>query len=862
MTRHNKAQSDSQRDPRYDILFEPLQIGPVKTKNRFYQVPHCTGMGHLRPRTLAAMRGVKAQGGWGVVCTEYNSIHPTSDDLPHVSASLWDDSDIRAHSAMTDMVHEHGALAGAELWVSGARSANLYTREIPMDVANMPNAVGHPFQARAMDKTDIRDLRRWHKKAALRARDAGFDIVYVYATHGYLLANFLDPRTNTRSDEYGGSLENRVRLVRELIEETKEAVGDRCGVAVRFKADETIGADGVPEYGERHEMFEMLAELPDLWDINIADYSLEMGVSRFTQEGSLEPYMSWIKSKTSKPVVTVGRYTSPDAMVSLLKRGIADLIGAARPSIADPFLPNKIKEGRLEDIRECIGCNICYSGDSTGTPIRCTQNPTMGEEWRKGWHPEVAPTKGSNAKLLIVGAGPAGLEAARASGARGYEVMLSEATRELGGRVRREASLPGMSAYIRVRDYRAQQLLKMPNVEVYRESPLTAQDIFDIGADHVAIATGAKWRRDRFDGNSFVPVAPKGVPVLTPDDIMDGILPDGPTVIFDDDGYYMASVIAERIRQAGVPVTFVTADDSVSSWAGMTSERWRIRTRLIEAGIEIVTAHAMTAFDGKSATLECSYSGQTRRIDVAHAVLVTQRLQQDELYREILDRVDGDATALPFTLSRIGDCNAPAIVAAATYAGHKFAMELDTIVDIDQPLIHDRVDVGTRASEPADASPEYQETLLQYYEEEIAGEAYFLALADRVSAPEAVERLRLLAEVERHCAAIVAPLLGKYGLTPRPTPVLIDEGRGDADKGPQSYPEMIAYMKRTFPAYIDDFERLEALAPDEDKAILRRMTEHEVVAIEFLDRETSGVADSTEPLTAYLSTPVATVQAA
>ncbi len=287
------------RDPRYDILFEPLQIGPVTTKNRFYQVPHCTGMGYLRPRMLAEMRAKKAEGGWGVVCTEYNSIHPSSDDLTHVSASLWDDSDIRAHNLMTDKVHEHGALAGAELWYSGRRSANMMTREVSLDLDSFPNAVGHPFQTRAMDKQDIRTFRRWHRKAALRARDAGFDIVYVYATHDYLLSNFLSPRTNTRSDEYGGSLENRVRLVRELIEETKDAVGDRCAVAVRFAADEEIGEDGVPIHGERRDMFAMLADLPDLWDINIANYYVEMGASRFTKEAALEPYMDFVKSQTS-----------------------------------------------------------------------------------------------------------------------------------------------------------------------------------------------------------------------------------------------------------------------------------------------------------------------------------------------------------------------------------------------------------------------------------------------------------------------------------------------------------------------------------------------------------------------------------
>ena len=680
------------RDPRYDILFEPVKIGPVTTRNRFYQVPHCTGMGWARPRTVAEMRSVKAQGGWGVVCTEYCSIHPASDDQLHISASLWDDGDIRSHRLMTDKVHEHGALAGADLWFGGSRSANLATRLVSMDVASRPNGVGHPFQSRAMDKSDIRDLRRWHRNAALRAKAAEFDIVYVYATHGYLLAHFLDAETNTRSDEYGGSLENRTRLVRELIEETKEAVGDRCAVAVRFAADAKEGEDGQPIFGERQEMFAMMAEMPDLWDINIADYSLEMGASRFVKEGALEPYMKWVRSVTTKPVVTVGRFTSPDTMVRMVKSGVTDLIGAARPSIADPYLPNKIAEGRLEDIRECIGCNVCYSGDSLSVPIRCTQNPTMGEEWRRGWHPEKIAPRASDSLVLVVGAGPAGLEAARALGVRGYRVALAEAGRVLGGRVTREASLPGMSEYIRVRDYRVQQLQKMPNVDVYLESRLTPQDVMDFCADHVVIATGASWRRDLFDGKRFAPIAEDGTPVLTPDDIMEGKLPAGPTVVYDADGYYLGGVIAERLRKAGLEVTLVTPNERVSQWSENTGEGWRVPGHLMGLGIELVTAHGLDWFDGETVTLACEYSGRERSLAASGLVVVGQRAPVDDLYYA-LRNAGGDGT-LPFTLARIGDCEAPAIIAAATYAGHRYAQDLDRAVDIDLPMQHEKIDVG------------------------------------------------------------------------------------------------------------------------------------------------------------------------
>ncbi len=686
----------SDRDPRYDILFEPMKIGPVTAKNRFYQVPHCTGMGHMRPRTLAEMRRVKAEGGWGVVCTEYNSIHPSSDDLPTPSASLWNDSDIRAHRMMTDAVHEHGALAGAELWYGGHRSANLMTREVAMDIQSVPNAVGHPFQTRAMDKTDIKNLRRWHRKAALRARDAGFDIVYVYATHTYLLSNFLNPAINTRTDEYGGSLENRTRLMRELIEETKDAVGDRCAVAVRFAADEETGEDGAPIFGERREMFEIMANMPDIWDINIQDYSLEMGVSRFIKEASLEPYMEFIKATTDKPVVTVGRFTSPDTMVSQLKRGVMDFVGAARPSIADPFLPSKIETGDLSAIRECIGCNICYSGDSTGTPIRCTQNPTMGEEWRKGWHPEKIEAAHAEESVLIVGAGPAGLEAARALGRRGYNVMLAEGTTELGGRVTRESTLPGMSEYARVRDYRVQQLQEMVNVDIFLDSQMGVDEVMEVGADHVCIATGSTWRKERYNWETYVGVAAEGTDplILAPDDIMSGRLPEGPVLVYDEDSYYMGSVIAECLRNNGNDVTLATTSENVSAWAGKTSERWRVRSHLARLGVKFELAQELLSFDGETATLSDVFSGAEIPVHAAAVVMVTARAPSDDLYQALMDSVDGNADQLPFTLKRIGDCEAPAIVAAATYAGHRYARELGNPPDPDEPLKHDRVDVG------------------------------------------------------------------------------------------------------------------------------------------------------------------------
>ncbi len=526
------------RDPRYDVLFEPVRIGPVVARNRFFQVPHCNGMGWAQPRALAALRGVKAEGGWAVVSTEEVEIHPSGDCEPFHEGRLWTDEDIPALAMMADKVHEHGALAAIELTHHGASCANYGTREVPLAPSHRPIVYYGPVQARAMSKRDIGEFRRWHRDAALRAKRAGFDIVYVYASHDLtLLTHFLQRRKNDRTDEYGGSLENRVRLLREVIEETKEAIGDRCAVAVRFGVDELLGAEGISSQGEGRDVIALLADLPDLWDVNISGWTHDSQSSRFAQEGFQEEYIRFVKSVTRRPVVGVGRFTSPDTMVSQVRRGILDFIGAARPSIADPFLPRKLEEGRPEDIRECIGCNICVSSDYSSTNLRCTQNPTMGEEWRRGWHPERVAPRASDSSVLVIGAGPAGLEAALTVARRGYEVFLSEATTELGGRVAREATLPGLREWLRVRDWRVGQLEKLANVHIYRDSPLEVSHILDFDARHFALATGAKWRKDGVGRANGMPVDGFAAShdVLTPDDLMGGRVPRGPVVIFDDD---------------------------------------------------------------------------------------------------------------------------------------------------------------------------------------------------------------------------------------------------------------------------------------------------------------------------------------
>ena len=420
-------------------------------------------------------------------------------------------------------------------------------------------------------------------------------------------------------------------------------------------------------------MLELLSDLPDLWDVNVAGWDNDSQTTRFApDEGYQEAYTAFVKGVTDKPVVGVGRYTSPDRMASLVRRGVLDLIGAARPSIADPFLPNKIRDGRVDEICECIGCNVCVASDSQNVPIRCTQNPTMGEEWRRGWHPERTTGRASDDGVLIVGAGPAGLECARQLSDRGYTVALAEARSELGGRALLESRLKGLGAWLRVRDYREQALLRRANVSIYRESPLEVPDILEFDFPHVVVATGAHWRADGIGRSQRRAIAGLGqIDVLTPDDIMRGTLPGaGPVVIHDDDQAYMGGVIADHLGDSCPDITLVTPSGTVSPWTAYTLEQERIQAALIRLGISLQLGQKITGAGDGWVEMTCVYTGQTRQIPCAVLVLVTERLPEARL-AEGLQVSLATRPDLPLrSVQTIGDALAPGLIADAVFSGH------------------------------------------------------------------------------------------------------------------------------------------------------------------------------------------------
>jgi dimethylamine/trimethylamine dehydrogenase len=418
-----------------------------------------------------------------------------------------------------------------------------------------------------------------------------------------------------------------------------------------------------------------LGEHPDLWDFVMGSWEDDSNTSRFGPEAEQEQYVVGLKKLTTKPVVGVGRFTSPDIMVRQVKQGILDLIGAARPSIADPFLPNKIRDGRLETIRECIGCNICVSGDFTMSPIRCTQNPSMGEEYRRGWHPERIRPKESDKRILVVGAGPAGLEASRALGVRGYDVTLVESGRDLGGRVVRESKLPGLASWVRVLDYRETAIASMSNVEVYRESPMSASDVLEFGFEHVAVATGSTWRRDGVARWHTQPIeVDPAAEVLTPDDLMAGTRPRGNRVVlFDDDHYYLGGVLAELLTREGYDVHLLTPAAQVSSWTVNTMEVLKVQRRVLQAGVHVHCNHTVTGVAADHVVAMNVLVDEEWELAADTVVMVTSRLPEESLFLELEGVVGGQLASL----RGIGDAWAPGTIASAVWSGRRFAEEFD-----------------------------------------------------------------------------------------------------------------------------------------------------------------------------------------
>jgi len=691
-------------DARHAILFEPVSIGPKTLPNRFYQVPHASGFGSARPRTQAAFRAVKAEGGWGGVCVEYAPISADSDETPYIAADIWDDRDARALGVCAEAVHAHGALAGLELYHGGWSSTNAFSRAVRVAPSQLTSEVQWGGLAKEMDAADIARIQRQWVEAARRARDVGFDIVYVYGAHGYLMTQFLSAEVNRRTDGYGGSLANRGRFWLETLAAVRDAVGGDCAIATRIALHGDSGVPGGDTLPGIHiddmlTLVKMGDDLVDLWDVMVGSWPEDSGTSRYFPEGHQRPWADRVREATAKPVVSVGRYSSPDLMAEVIRSGAVDLIGSARQAIADPFLPRKVAEGRLDEIRECTGSNVCILREETFKQLGCVQNATAGEEYRRGWHPESFPAAADpDRSVLIVGAGPAGMECAVVLGKRGFTaVHLVEAEPEIGGRLRWARRLPTLGDWGRIIDWRMIQLARLGGVEVITGRRLAAADILDYGADLVVIATGSAWRGDGVQPGypDPMPGASPGLPhVLTPEQACAGQRPPGPrVVVYDTDGYYVAPGVAELLAAEGLEVTVVTTFSVLSPVSDQTLEGDMLRAHLHRAGVRVIHATTITGIDAGSVTGHDRH-GEPWSMACDGIVLVTQQVSHDTLYTEL---AGGPALAAAGIsgLYRIGDAVAPRLISEAVFDGHRLAREIDA-EDPAQPapFLRERAELG------------------------------------------------------------------------------------------------------------------------------------------------------------------------
>lgn len=696
-------------DPKHAILFDPIKIGPKTLRNRFWQTTHCAGPGSERPGAQAHMRGIKAEGGWGAVFTEFCSVHPETDEYPFTSARLWDEGDIINLRYMTDIAHKWNSLAGVQLWYGGMHSPNQESREVARSASSLPsNLLPERTQySSEMDEDDIKAVINMYVEAGRRAIQAGFDILEVSGGDSTIPLQFLERRYNKRTDKYGGSLENRARFYIELMTALKQNLGDQVAITTRFEVDTLQGSHGLEVHDEGLRFLELMSaeNVVDVWSVKIGDYEEwgeDAGVSRFRKSGWMVPFVKESKKIIGNtPVVINGRYTDPDTMVALINSGVADIIGAARPSIADPFLPNKIQEGRLDDIRECIGCNMCVSKFTQGGQLACTQNQTAGEEYKRGWHPEkFDKTTEEDCMVLVVGAGPAGLECARVLGERGYTVHLRDAKDEIGGHWADVVKLPRLNEWSRVITYRQIQLDKMKNVEIHLGvGEMTADDVLEYGADKVVIATGSTWRTDGLgaEGHSQMDGVDASLPyILTPEQIYAGKeIPGNKVTIIDGDGHFMAVALAELAALQGKQVTYVTNMTAIAEYTAFTMEAQNNKRLLNELGIKFYTNFWVDKIEEDKVTISYLYKygheifvpelGEMPRklnenqivLESDAVILVTGREPNNKLFKELKARKSEWEENDIIGIYQTGDCKAPQQALNAMFDGHRLAREFD-----------------------------------------------------------------------------------------------------------------------------------------------------------------------------------------
>ena len=641
----------------FTFLFSPLTIGRVEVPNRISFSAHLTNFAenHLPSERHVHYLAARAQGGTGLIITEEQSVHPTDRAYEKLIEAFRPDV-IPGYRAITRAVHQHETKIFAQLNHNGQQCSGALSRLPVWAPSPVPDVMAREVP-KAMEIEDIQEVIEYFCRSAQHARDGGFDGAELQFGHSSLVRQFMSPLTNYRSDEYGGSFDNRMRFALELVRAVRTTVGRDWTLGIRLCADEMIPG------GITLDDAKVIAkELEDTGCLDFMDLSLSTFYNLYLVGGTMHmplgyaiPLSAGIKEVVRLPVFATGRINDPALAERVLAEGHADMIGMVRSQICDPDMARKAREGRLDEIRFCVADNqMCYGRIGINRTIGCIQNPAVGMEKEEGEH-HLTPTRHKK-RVVIVGGGPGGMWAAKIATLRGHDVTLYEKAPQLGGQVLIAMKGAGRDEFgVILRNERNQ--LQRLGVPVETGIELSAEDVLDMRPDAVIVATGSKPKPCPVNGCA-------GPGIYNVWQVLNGDAELGERILFIDyDGHHQATSTAEYLCELGKTVHIITSALFVGAELGPTQDLYLSRQRLLQKGATFTPDFAVMEIKGTSAHGFDVYSNEWRAFEGFDTVVTAMGNDADEtLYFALKGRGP--------ELYRVGDCVAPRKVDSAVFEGY------------------------------------------------------------------------------------------------------------------------------------------------------------------------------------------------